>query len=202
MCTISSNTLSLYHFLTKLGILHYLGFFKHLTEIHSDSIDTYHELEVYIVVKDYKNNVEHLKEQRDLEVLRELEINEIKEEAKIQLNELEIGKKEVLDNLKFELEYGSLRNRYINRSNSYEDEIKLRIEAKVRINEINRLKEEVRNNEDILLNSDTKIDGLLTDLKYEEKDIMNDIMTSEEKGRKLRISSSYIIGIKHLILSA
>ena len=134
-------------------------------------------------------------------MFRELEVDEI-EEAKIQLNELQIEKNEALDNLKYELEYRSLKNRYLKRSNRYEDEIELRIEAKVRINEINRLKEEVRNNEDILLNSETEIDKLLTDLKYEEKDIMNDIMTLEEKLRKLEIPSSYIIGIKNLILSA
>ena len=49
-------------------------------------VDTYHELKVYIVIKGYKNNAERLKELRELEVLREFEINEIKEEAKIQLN--------------------------------------------------------------------------------------------------------------------
>ena len=43
---------------------------------------------------------------------------------------------------------------------------------------------------------------MLTDLKYEGKDILNAIMTSEEKLRKLRMSSSYIIGVKNLILSA
>ena len=131
-----------------------------------------------------------------------MEIKDKKGEAKIKLNELEIEKNELLDNLKFELEYGSENNRYWKRSNSYEDEIELRIEVKVRIDEINRLKEEVRNNEDILLNSETETDTLLTNLKYEEKDIMNDIMISKEKPRKLRISSSYITGIKNLILSA
>ena len=135
-------------------------------------------------------------------MLRELEIKDKKGEAKIKLNELEIEKNELLDNLKFELEYGSENNRYWKRSNSYEDEIELRIEVKVWIDEINRLKEEVRNNEDILLNSETETDTLLTNLKYEEKDIMNDIMISKEKPRKLRISSSYITGIKNLILSA
>ena len=104
--------------------------------------------------------------------------------------------------MKFDIKYGSLRNIYLKRLNSYEDEVELKIEAKVRIDEINRLKEEVRNNEDILLDSQTKIELLLTDLKYEENDIMNAITTSEEKLRKLRISSSYIIWIKILILSA
>ena len=73
---------------------------------------------------------------------------------------------------------------------------------KVTIDEINRLKEEVRNNEDILLDSETKIELLLTDLKYEENDIMNAITTSDGKLRKLRLSSSYIIGMKISILSA
>ena len=86
------NILSLSYFFNKLRIWHYLGFFKHLTEIDSDFIDTYHELEVFIAIKDYSINVKQLKVLRDLEVLRKLEINEIKEEARIQLNELEIEK--------------------------------------------------------------------------------------------------------------
>ena len=81
-------------------------------------------------------------------------------------------------------------------------EIELRTESKVRIDEVNRLKEEVSNNDNILSNSKTQIDTLtdLTDLKYEEKDIMNNIMTLEEKLRELRMPSLYIIGIKNLIL--
>ena len=57
-------------------------------------------------------------------------------------------------------------------------------------------------NEDILLNSETKIALLLNNLKYEGKDVMNAIMTLEEKLKKLRISSSYVTGIKNLILLA
>ena len=135
-------------------------------------------------------------------MLIELEINEVKEEADIQLNKLEVEKNEVLDNLKFELKYESLRNRCLKGSNTYEDEIELRTEEKAGINEINEFEEEVRNNEDILLNNETETDILLTDLKYEEKDIMNYIMTPEEKLRKLRIQSSYIIEDKNLLLSA
>ena len=88
------------------------------------------------------------------------------------------------------------------RSNNYEHEIGLRIEAKIRLDEINRLKEEVRNNEDISLSHETKLGLLLIDLKYEEKDIMNNTITSEEKLRNLIIPRSYIIRIKNLILSA
>ena len=95
------NATSLSYSFKKLGILHYSRYFKHFTEIDSDFVDTYHELKMYVAVKGYKNNVKQLKELRDLEVLKELEINEMKEEAKIQLNELEIEENEVLDNLKF-----------------------------------------------------------------------------------------------------
>ena len=43
-------------------------------------------------------------------MLKELGINEIKEEPKIQLNKLEIKKNEVSDDSKFDLEYRSLKN--------------------------------------------------------------------------------------------
>ena len=104
--------------------------------------------------------------------------------------------------MKFKLKYGSLKNRYLKRSNSCDDEVELRVESKVITDEINRLKEEVRNNKNISLSNETENELFLSDLKYEEKDVMNNIMTSETKLRKLKIPSSYIIGIKHLILSA
>ena len=106
------NATSLSYSFKKLGLLHYSRYLKHLAEIDSDFVDIYHEIKMYIAVKGYKNNVKQLKELRDLEVLKELEINEIKEKAKIQLNELEIEENEEVDNLKFELEYGSEKNRY------------------------------------------------------------------------------------------
>ena len=39
-----------------------------------------------------------------------------------------------------------------------------------------RLKEEVKNNQDKLLDSETKISKLLTDLEYEKNDIVNNIL--------------------------
>ena len=89
------NTLSPSYSFKNIEILHYLGFFKQLTEVDSDFVETYDELEVYITIKYYKNNIKQLIKLRDLEVLRELEINEIKEEARIQLHELEIEKKRI-----------------------------------------------------------------------------------------------------------
>ena len=52
---------------------------------------------------------------------------------------------------------------------SIKKERKLRTLAKERINEIKRLKEEVKNNEDKLLDNETKISKLLTDLEYKKK---------------------------------
>ena len=46
---------------------------------------------------------------------------------------------------------------------------------KKRINEIKRLKEEVKNNEDKLLDSETKISKLLTNLEYEKNDTVHNI---------------------------
>ena len=77
--------------------------------------------------------------------------------------------------------------------------MKLRLAAKEKIHEIQRLKEEVRNNEDIFLNIDTEISKLLTDLKFEEEDILHDIMASESELKRLGILS---IQIKNLIFSS
>ena len=53
---------------------------------------------------------------------------------------------------------------------SIKKERKMRILAKKkRINEMERLKEEVKNNEDKLLDGETKIIKLLTDLEYEKQ---------------------------------
>ena len=52
---------------TKLKILDYLGFQKYLEEtgynfLDLEFIDKYHELELYITIKNYDNNVKPLKE--------------------------------------------------------------------------------------------------------------------------------------------
>ena len=77
--------------------------------------------------------------------------------------------------------------------------MKLRLAAKEKIHEIQRLNEEVRNNEDVFLNIDTEISKLLTDLKFEEEDILHDIMASESELKRLGILS---IQIKNLIFSS
>ena len=65
---------------------------------------------------------------------------------------------------------------------------KLRLAAKEEINKIEGLKEELKNNEYKLLNAETKIFKLLTNLKYEEEGILNDIRESELKLEKLGLS--------------
>ena len=175
----------------KLIILDYLGFHKYLEETGYDFfdlefIDIYHELEVHTANKNYKKNVKQLKELKEIELLREQEINEIKNVTKIKINALNYEINDILKDLDFELKHGILKNRYFKRQNTYEYEIKLRFAAKEKINKIERLKEEVRYNEDILLNTDTEISKFLIDLKYEEESLLYDIMTSESKLKKIR----------------
>ena len=57
---LSVNTLRLSDSFKKLGILHYFGFFKHLTKVDSDFVDTYHELKVYKPIQYYENKVKQL----------------------------------------------------------------------------------------------------------------------------------------------
>ena len=85
--------------------------------------------------------------------------------------------------------------------NSIKMERNLRILAKKkkRINEIERLKEEAKNNEDKLLDGETKIFKLLTDLEYEEHDAMHNITLLESKLIKLEISPEQVDRIKNSV---
>ena len=73
---------------------------------------------------------------------------------------------------------------------------------KERINEIKRSKEEVKNNEDKLLDGETKIFKLLTDLEYEKHNTLNYIAVLESKLIKLEISLEQIDRIKNSVLSS
>ena len=85
--------------------------------------------------------------------------------------------------------------------NSVKKERKLKILAKKRINEIERLKEEFKNNEDILLDGETKILKLLTNLEHEKHDALDNIVELESKLIKLEISSEQNDRIKNSVLS-
>ena len=76
------------------------------------------------------------------------------------------------------------------------------LSAKGKINKIERLKEEVRNNEDKVLDGETKISKLITDLKYEKNDALHNIVVLESKLAKLDISLERIDRIKSSTLSS
>ena len=65
-----------------------------------------------------------------------------------------------------------------------------------------RLKEEVKNNEDKLLDRETKIFRLLTDLEYEKHDALHNIVVLKSKLVKLEMLPERIDGIKNLVLSS
>ena len=117
-----------------------------------------------------------------IEIIREQQINEIKQNAKIKLNALNDEINNISEKLKFQLKHETLKNRFFKRVNTYEDE-KVKNISKKEINEIKKLKEEVENNENKLLNAETKT-FKLTDLKYDEEDKLHDI--------DIRIKSSKI----------
>ena len=117
-----------------------------------------------------------------VEIIREQQINEIKQNAKIKLNALNDEINNISEKLKFQLKHETLKNRFFKRVNTYEDE-KVKNISKKEINEIKKLKEEVENNENKLLNAKTKT-FKLTDLKYDEEDKLHVI--------DIRIKSSKI----------
>ena len=115
----------------------------------------------------------------------EQEINEIENETKRKLNMLDDKTNNILGKLYVDL--ATLKLKCFEKPdeyNSIKKERKLRISA----NEIARFKEKVKNNEDKLLNGETKIFKLLTDLEYEKHDALHNIVALESKLRKLEIS--------------
>ena len=64
------------------------------------------------------------------------------------------------------------------------------------MHEIERSKEEVRNSENLLLITETEIFKLLNDLKYKKDGIFNNIIVSESKLERLRLSLHKVIELK------
>ena len=129
--------------------------------------------------------------------MREQEINEIENETKRKLNMLDDKTNNILGKLYVDL--ATLKLKCFEKPdeyNSIKKERKLRISA----NEIARFKEKVKNNEDKLLNGETKIFKLLTDLEYEKHDALHNIVALESKLRKLEISPEWIDRIKNSVL--
>ena len=144
---------------------------------------------------------------KKLKLLREQEINEIKNETNRKLNILDDEINDILEKLDVDLRTLRLKCNFFEKpyeQNSIEKERELRILAKKKKNETERLKEEAENNRDELLNDlldgENKIFKLLTDLEYEKHDALNDIAVLESKLIKLEISPERIDRIKNSIL--
>ena len=72
-----------------------------------------------------------------------------------------------------------------------------------RINNINKNKEqEIKNIDDKLLDGETKICKILTDLEYEKNDAVHNIVVLELKLIKLEMSPERIDRIKNSVLSS
>ena len=133
-----------------------------------------------------------------------LKINEIENETKRKLNVLDDEISNILEKLNEDLTTLELRCRFCEKSYDFEKERELRLSTKERINDIKRRKEKTENNKDKLLNhlldGQTKIFELLTDLEYERQEILNNIATLESKLTELKISPERIGRIKNSFL--
>ena len=121
-------------------------------------------------LKDLKTILNKIKE---LELIREQEINEIKNEAKRKLN--------MLDN-ELDVNVTTLK-------------VRCRFCEKEKRKERKRLKEEVKNNKDavldLLLDSETKISKLLSDLEYEKHTAWHDLTILGSRLIKLGINTNW-----------
>ena len=133
-----------------------------------------------------------------------LKVNEIENEIKRKLNVLDDEISNILEKLNEDLTTLELRCRFCEKSYDFEKERVFRLSTKERINEIKRRKEKTENNKDKLLNhlldSETKIFELLTDLEYERQEILNNIATLESKLIQLKLSPERIGWIKNSFL--
>ena len=146
-----------------------------------------------------------LNEIKKQELLRKQEINEIKNKTKRKLDLLDDEINDILEKLDVDLTTLRLKCEILKKPyeyNSIKKERKLRVLAKKRTNEKERLKEEVKSNEDKLLDGETKIFNLSTDLKYEKHNTLHNIVELESKLIKLEISSERIYRIKNSVLSS
>ena len=119
---------------------------------------------------------------KKLELLREQEMNEIKNETKRKLNMLDDEINHILEKLDVDLTTLILTSNFFEKLYEYDSikkERKLRILAKEKVNKVERLKEEVKNDKDELLDGETKILKLLTDSKFEKIDTLHDIAVLE-----------------------
>ena len=131
--------------------------------------------------------------------MREQEINEIKNEAKRELNMLDDETNDILEKLDVNLTTLKLRCIFCGKPYDFKKERELRLSAKEKINKIEGLKEKVELL-DHLLDGETKVSKLLNDLEYEKHDALHNIIVLESKLIKLEISPEQIDRIKNSVL--
>ena len=158
------------------------------------------------MIEEFKDEIKGLKNiLTEIEKTRTIEINEKKKKNETQrmLNMLDDETNNILGKLNVDLATLGLKCEFFEKRiecNSIKMERNLRILTKKRINGIKRLKEEAKNKEDKLLDGETKIFKLLTDLEYEEHDAVHNIALLESKLIKLEISPERVDRIKNSVL--
>ena len=93
-----------------------------------------------------------------------------------------------------------LRNRFLERPNNIEKEIKLRNVIRKMINEMDRLKTELKKKEEFKKMEEFKTNELFLDLDYVRIDILDDVILIETKLENLGISKAPINAIKKSIV--
>ena len=131
--------------------------------------------------------------------MREQEINEIKNETKRKLNMLDHEINYILEKLDVNLMTLRLRCIFCGKPCNFKKEGELRLSAKEKINKIEDLKEKVELL-DYLLDGETKVSKLLTDLEHEKIETLHNITVSESKLEKSEISPERIDRIKNSVL--
>ena len=117
------------------------------------------------------------------------------------LNMLDDEINDVLEKLDVNLTTLELRCIFCEKPHDFEKERELRLSAKEKINKIEGLKEKV----DLLnhlLEGETKVFKLLTDLEYEKIETLHNITVLGSKLRKLEISPKRIDRIKNSVLQS
>ena len=153
-----------------------------------------------MMIKKLKDELKNLKsilnEIEKLKITRQLAMEQAYEISK-ELKELEIKIIDIWEELDENLCSLRLRNRYFwKRPCIIEKENKFKNVTKKKIGKLDRLETELKEKEELKYIEHHKNDELLSDLDYNKKDILHEILLKEIKLEKLGISEIAINAIK------
>ena len=131
--------------------------------------------------------------------MAEQEINEIKNETKRKLNIMDDQINHILEKSDVLLTTLKLTCIFWGKLHDFWKERELRLSAKEKINKIERLKEKDELL-DHLLERETKVSKLLTDLEYEKIETSHNITVLQSKLMKLEISHERIDRTQNMVL--